>query len=115
MHSSAMYGTAIRTISRSIASGSGGASSSSPGAGHEVRAPARGALGDERLLVAAPAGGGEHGERAARGDDRHLADVLGREQAVVAEPQAGSRTPPPAARRRACSAARRARRRPAAR
>ena len=30
MHSSAMSGTAIRTISRSIASGSGGASSSCP-------------------------------------------------------------------------------------
>ena len=55
------------------------------GTGHEVRAPARGALGDERLLVPAPARRGEHGECAARGDHRHLADVLGREDAVVGE------------------------------
>ena len=58
-----------------------------PGPCHEVRAPARRALVEQRLLVAAPALGGEHGQHAAGGDRRHLADVLGREEPVVGEPQ----------------------------
>ena len=85
------------------------------GPGHEVRAPARGALGDERLLVAAPADRGEHGERAARGDHRHLADVLGREEAVVGEAERDRARHRQHAPPRACSAARRARPPPAAR
>ena len=53
----------------------------------ELRAPPRGALVDERLLVAAAGDGGEHGEPAAGRDRHHLADVRGREEAVVREPQ----------------------------
>jgi len=58
-----------------------------PRAADEVRAPARRALADQRLLVAAPSLGREHRQHAAGGDGQHLAEVLRGDEAVLGEAQ----------------------------